>query len=267
MSSILALRQREAAHLATDAANYLQPSGILTSVNAAKCIALPTLHAAVSSTGPAGLGAFIGHALTLRCDSFDDVIRRGEELLPAIVEEYREYRDDLCATLYVIGWSQDQRRPGAFSMDVWSDGSARAAQVLENSANKRPERFKFTEQVLAGTPIPGPDLLAAAGFRVPDDLDVMDPANDLLHLLEIQRHEQIEDRFWVGGKAVLTTVDGDGIGQRVIHHWREDQVGELISPLPIDWSRWRRRETAVVDARSPLNRKQRRAQRHQGRVA
>lgn len=70
----------------------------------------------------------------------------------------------------------------------------------------------------------------------------------MLHLAEIARQECLEGAHWVGGKALLTTIDARGVTQRVVHHWKEDQVGELITPTPVAWKEWlaeRKRDRAA----------------------
>jgi hypothetical protein len=37
----------------------------------------------------------------------------------------------------------------------------------------------------------------------------------------------------------LTSIDASGVSQRRLHTWKEDKVGEMIKPLPIDWVAWR----------------------------
>jgi hypothetical protein len=81
--------------------------------------------------------------------------------------------------------------------------------------------------------------MKAAGFSIPADVNVMRPDIDLLHLMEIARHEEIQGCHWVGGKAVLTSIDSSGVTQNTLHVWEEDMVGDLITPLPIDWKAWR----------------------------
>jgi hypothetical protein len=60
---------------------------------------------------------------------------------------------------------------------------------------------------------------------------------DLLHLTKIELDD--DGLSWVGGKAILTTVDERGISQRLVHHWTEDAVGWPIKPRSIDWTGWR----------------------------
>jgi hypothetical protein len=35
----------------------------------------------------------------------------------------------------------------------------------------------------------------------------MQPDDDLLYLMEVARHEEIEGHYWVGGEAALTSID------------------------------------------------------------
>jgi hypothetical protein len=250
VSSILVLRQRSSVHLMCDAATYDYPAGILRAVDLKKCYALPGLSAAVSCTGPADLGAFFGHCLPQHVTSFDRLIAMGNEIIPELFENYAEAvrGGDANSTLYLIGWHEGAQRPAAYSIELWTEGSSKITNVLDNSANAASiERYKLKETILAGTPLPGPDLLAAAGLSIPDDENEMSPEIDLLHLMEVQRHERIDGNYWVGGHAFLTSIDRRGISQRVVHRWEEDRVGSLITPPAIDWSAWR----AVREATAP----------------
>ena len=246
-----------------DAAAYDRASGVLRANNLTKCMAMPTLSAAVSATGPFEFSALFCMHLTQRFSSFDDVILHGEEYLPELFEELSdEYsRGDAFSTVYLIGWHDADNRPAAYAMDCWTDDSSHIAQVMENTADvEKARRFKFSEQVFSGTPLPGADLLAGAGFKTPSVPNDLIPEIDLLHVMEIQRHEEIEAHYWVGGKALLTTVDHSGITQRVVHHWQEDRVGETITPRPIEWKAWREERMsahvaeAVLDGLSRLQR-------------
>jgi hypothetical protein len=240
LSAIFVLRQHGSVHLITDSAAYDGSTGELHSVDLVKCIALPDLRCAIACTGPALLGSYLSERIADDVGSFDDLIARGEALLP---DMFRDYAEDNCggdalSTFYVVGWRRAANRPVANCMNLWTDDCSRMAQVIENSPGEY-QRFRFDESALAGTPIPGSDLLEAAGFRIPANIDDMRPELDLLHLLEIARHEKIENHYWVGGNALLTSVDADGVQQKIVHVWEEDEVGEPITPLPIDWAAWR----------------------------
>jgi hypothetical protein len=66
-----------------------------------------------------------------------------------------------------------------------------------------------------------------------------------LTLIELQRERKLAlfpgmpAAHYVGGFAEVTTLTKDRVESRVIHRWDEDQIGELITPEPIDWSKWR----------------------------
>ena len=265
MSSALVLRQRNSVHMMTDACSYQAPSGILRAVNLSKCLAMPTLNAAVSSTGPSENSALFCMGLMKRFSSFDEIIEFGEEALPEMFEDLSErFRgNDAISSLYLIGWHERQGRPAAYSMELWTDDSSQLERVLENSPRKARERFKFKEELLAGTPLPGRDLLDAAGFVIHEDDERFVPEIDLLHIMEVQRHEEIEGAYWVGGAALLTSIDRRGITQRVVHRWTEDEIGKPIRPRPIDWKQWRRNHPVNgvpigLSADDGLNRQQRR---------
>jgi hypothetical protein len=227
----------------TDAAAYDGETGELHSVDLVKCIALPELHLAIACTGPALLGHYLAGRIEGEFDTFDDFVGRGEVLLPGMFEDYAydNCGGDALSNFYVGGWHRHATpRPAAYCMNLWTDDCSRLAQVTENSSTDgRYQRFKFEEVALAGTPIPGSDLITAAGLRIPADVNEIRPDLDLLHLIEVARHEKIEGHHWVGGKAVLTSIDASCVTQTTIHVWEEDVVGDPITPLPIDWAAWR----------------------------
>jgi hypothetical protein len=41
------------------------------------------------------------------------------------------------------------------------------------------------------------------------------------------------------GQAMLTTITAAGASQTVVHRWPENQSGQKIQLLPIDWAVWR----------------------------
>jgi hypothetical protein len=254
----------------SDAAAYTVPAGILTDVNLSKCVAMPTLSAAISCTGPAELGAFFSYRLMREAKSFDDLVSRGSEILPRLFMGHVNARraGDAISSIYLIGWHEKANRPAAYAMDIWTDDASQLGAVLKESANSgRAAGFKLTEMDLGGTPMPAMNLIAEAGFVIHDDNERFIPEVDLLHLMEVQRHERIQGRHWVGGKALLTSIDRSGVTQKIIHTWSEDRVGEPIEPRPIDWQRWRAERagqplappTLAPAGAQPMSRQQRRA--------
>ncbi|WP_438277978.1 hypothetical protein [Nitrobacter sp.] len=60
-------------------------------------------------------------------------------------------------------------------------------------------------------------------------------------VLEMQRHTQLPDHMGaIGGFAQLSTVSMEGVSQRILHRWSEDQTGAPLKPAPIDWQQWHR---------------------------
>jgi len=243
VSAILCLPQRDAVHVLVDAAVYRR-DGILLANNASKCVAIPTISAAVACVGPAEFIPMFAYHVGRVFNRFDDVVKYGEKYLPEIFDQVAEETrgGDASTTLYIAGWLQDEDRGAAYCMELWTDDSSRIAQVMANSRNgeaAKAIRSKLIEQrSLCCTPMPGLALLEAAGFAILDNDDRYDPEVDLLHLMEVQRHDKIEDGYWVGGKAMLTTINRQGIAQRVLHHWKEDEVGKPIAPPPMNWGAW-----------------------------
>jgi hypothetical protein len=243
LTAIFVLRQRSSVHLITDGAVYDGATGELRAVDFVKCVEFPEMQMAIACTGPALLSRYLGERIEDECDSFDDFVGRGEVLLPEMFREYAEEarNADAFSTVYVVGWHRHAiPRPAAYCMNMWTDVSTRLAQVVENSsADSGYQRFKFEELLFSGTPVPGGDLLQAAGFTIPADVNDLRPELDLLHLMEIARHEEIEGHHWVGGEAVLTSITESGVAQKTLHVWGEDVVGDPITPLPVDWAAWR----------------------------
>jgi hypothetical protein len=87
----------------------------------------------------------------------------------------------------------------------------------------------------------------------------VDPVNDLLHILEVQRQNKGGHYKFhlVGGFALLTTITKDGITQRVVHVWPEDKVGEVITPAPVNWPQWRAKHKRLAPTMAALSKLQR----------
>ncbi len=170
--------------------------------------------------------------------NFDQVLSQGQEALPRLFSKYLDDSGkEATGTVYLIGWSEEKDQPLAVCMNMWSDGHSRIDQIIANSGGAG-ERFKFEHCDFSGTPVPSPELRHTAGFWIPDDLNQVNPEIDLLHLLEVQRHEEVTGHHWIGGSALLTSIDRTGVTQRIVHTWPEDKVGEVIKPLPINWKQW-----------------------------
>lgn len=45
----------------------------------------------------------------------------------------------------------------------------------------------------------------------------------------------IDGISYVGGLAILTSIDATSVKQRIVHVWENDRPGVKIEPEPIDW--------------------------------
>jgi hypothetical protein len=149
MTAIFVLRQRSSVHMITDGAVYDGVTGELHAVDFVKCIDFPDMQMAIACTGPALLSRYLGERMEDEFDSFDDLVTRGESVLPEMFREHAEENrnSDALSTLYVIGWHRHATpRPAAYCMNLWTDDCSRLAQVLDNSsADSGAQRFKFEE--------------------------------------------------------------------------------------------------------------------------
>jgi hypothetical protein len=240
MSAINVLVQRDSVPMACDGLSYID--GVPLEVNLNKAHLLRGMRAALSATGPATLGEFIAEHVEREFSSFDELVAGGSERIRGLFRQYVDtYRNgDAVSTLMLIGWHEKENRPAAYGLDMQTAGS-KADWVKANSPH--PEGFgaahELTELRIGFMPPPTAEIMIAAGYDILGDLDAKDPATDLVHLLEIQRRMTIDGVSYVGGHAVLTSVTADGVSQKVVHRWPDDQPGEKIVPAPIDWATWR----------------------------
>jgi len=239
MSSIFVLPQSSSVHMMTDGVIY-DSNGVVTVTNLAKAYPLPTFPAAVSCTGPAFLTPLLAQHINVDFASFDDFIEGAEQWLPEKFNELaaKHRNGDAATSFYIVGWSEKQNRPVAYSADLWTDNSTRIEQILANSGATA-ARSKLIEQTtISGTPL-NPELVEQCGFRIRRNDDYV-PEVDLLHVTEVARQERLENAHWVGGKVLLTSIDARGIKQSIVHHYEDDRPGEPIVPVPVtDWKAFR----------------------------
>ncbi|MBI5260258.1 MAG: hypothetical protein HY852_00385 [Bradyrhizobium sp.] len=256
MSAVFVLRQSDSIHMMTDAVSYLL-DGTVMATNLTKATTMATLSAAISCPGPSSFQRMFADRVERAFDSFDDLVEYGEHWLADTFEDLAaEHRaSDAMSTIYLIGWHDGENRPGGYVANFWTDASTQMAVVLKESgvdlaavASERGKLKPIGEGLINGTPMPSHEWLDRAGFELRDAAEY-DPSVDLLHLAEIARQELDGDgKSWVGGKAVLTSIERGQIAQRVIHRWKEDVVGSPIVPAPVDWAEWR---AARAPAQSP----------------
>lgn len=258
--NILVQPLRKAVHMMVDGVSY-DKSGVIQEVTQ-KCIALPTLNAAVTVMGPV-LGALVMAAeLQKRFATFDELVDGIEAVMPDLFNANLSVLSGSGipdTRVYLAGWSARNDGPAAYSMQCvppesdqyWRETVADQAKEFGagNIVEDDPFRLVKLDSLIANPP-PAPGLtLEMCGISIdgsPDDvIDAMDPALDLLTVLEMQRRRKVPVRpgelpaHWVGGLALLTSITRGGIAQRVVHRWEEDRAGSLIQPRPIEWKQWR----------------------------
>jgi len=237
MSAINALVQRSSVHMMTDGLSYID--GVPFEVDVHKALELVPWRAALAATGPAKLGEFFAAEVVERFRSFDHLIAEGEvvlgQLFRAYADEYRE--GDAVSTLVLIGWLDGEDRPAAFAIEMATDGEKLKWVEQHSTTDSEVIRFKLAELAEIAMPPVSLAMLQAARYTF-KDYEAMDPETELLHLLEIQRRIPFDDRYYVGGQALLTSIDRSGVHQRIVHKWDEDEPGKVIIPQPIEWAEW-----------------------------
>lgn len=242
MSAVNVLVQSDAVHLMTD--GLLYADGEVLQTNMQKCIPLKGMRAAIAATGPASFPYLLAEMLEQDCTSFDEVVAKDREWFRGAFDWYvknerngaNEY-----ATVILIGWLEREDRPACFAIEL-SNGGEKAEWIERNNPNVDPNSVAhdLIELPIIANPMPQVGELIAAGWPIGVDRDKRDAEIDLLHMLEIQRRKRMDDgRYYVGGQAALTTVDRNGVTQRVVHTWAEDKAGKPIIPRPVEWERWR----------------------------
>lgn len=167
-------------------------SAKVTTFPHARAVAAASGKAPFTTVAPIGLARFA---------TFDDVIAHGAEALRATWPATPEAR----VALVLMGWSDKHEAVRLY--------------LAHSDRGFAPERFHE---------VTCPDIgLPPADYKRPDAY--------LLEIMQRQRRdcrERTSDNAadWpgvIGGVATLTTLDADGISQRIIHRWPE-KIGEQI---------------------------------------
>lgn len=214
-----------------------------------KCVAIPELHCALTLLGPLALYATIVTRIRESFTSFDEM-RAGIE--PFIREIFEANCDaSHSAEVMVIGWSKQTSSPDAFRILLHEP-----EEIKKRHGPNVPPPFEIASiDMMLFNPCPSEAELQESRLpfsprRMPDvEFEQLNPAVDLLHLMEVQRRQTFSGVHTVGGYALLTGIDRHGVTQRRIQGWPEDKVGELIKPLPINWANWRVEREALHDRR------------------
>ncbi len=239
--------QHNCLDIVTDAASYT-PAGVLVGVGT-KVFTEPNWPGAIAGRGTAIAVPLLGAALSLSFATFDAMIEKIEEVLPGMVSYYGIEGH---AELIIAGFSVARGGPEAYvieTSDAQPVGIDAAAAHQAKANGFLPDQFKLQRlpNIVVGPP-PANDIIIKAnftGFTIEDDPAFV--VAGLAKMIEMQRQSKFRDGVcWIGGHAQIITINADGVHQRILQRWPEDQIGEPMTPAPVDWSTWPAKASNVV---------------------
>jgi hypothetical protein len=229
-------------HVATDAAVYAQDQTTIAFIS--KTLALPRFPCAITVLGSYGALPWMQLELSRQFSDFDDLVETAPGKLPKIVKSCGIEKG---SDVIIAGISKERGVPEAYTFRL-NDEIPLGNTREEVAANPHYPKFagelvKIDEPLVS--PIPT-DQVIAADFQ---GFDLDGPPESVIwtmrQVLEMQRHMTLP-AAWpisIGGYGQVTTISADGITQRVLQVWAEDEnkIGGRLNPAPIDWSEWHRR--------------------------
>lgn len=241
-------------HIATDGAHYLS-DGIVQGI-APKTFPVPSWPGVVAARGPSFAPMIVGQMLALKFQSFDSMVEGVSDALPGLLDRMflDEYdQDSKTMELIFAGYSKSRGTPEAYFLRT---GDALPPDMTAEEV----AAVKSRENVVAGSsfqliklpPVANGPLIDQAtmqstgyeGICIDDKPEQV--IRDLRTCLEVQRHIAFGDQHLVGGVGHVLTVDKKGITTRELCRWG-DQIGEPITPEPIDWKAWHAQHGALAN--------------------
>jgi hypothetical protein len=250
MTALVYLRQDDALYLLTDGASYTD-DGVVTAIEPKPAVMPDDTNMVIFTRGPAGSAHLAAFNFVDQFASFDEFVDGAEQNVLKWYFDYeiwmrRGHHPDL--EFYFFGWSEKRARPEGYQIrcgyedsTFHSDKNVGRKQGIRNKPFVRLELPDlsvapgiFDKSVLAATKFPA--------HLKPRDLV---PEVDVLHLMEVLRRTPCArfpgdpETITVGGHALLTRIDADGVTQKMLAEY-PDAIGEPIqTPPPLDWERWR----------------------------
>lgn len=224
----------------------------------------------MQSGGSAWTPAIVAMVTHLAADT-DELFEKIEWILPQVTETFAGISSVPMGRVLFGGWSNSQNcmRLGA----VFSEFAAGLNQANAGSgAVIHPDAFKLQEftgdQLLMQPPFSDALWLQGWGGKISDLGQIRDIDAFASFALAAQRTIGAPHRG-VGGFGQITTITRTDVSARVFERYEDDVVGEVMEPIPVDWTAWRlnRAQTAWADisrgtapvAASGMSRQQRRA--------
>lgn len=238
MTAIIAVTQRDRAHLAADAATYT-PDGEVAGFRS-KVDAVPQWPGALATLGNAAMSPLLARWLALEFRTWDDLIAGAESFLPGVIDALELPSG---ADIVMVGHSRKR------GMEAWtfrSDDALPPGTTAEE-AELSPYRAKRICQLVRLPPV---IMSPTANDQViPAHFEGIDPNADSETLtwsirkwFQMAKQTQLPDGVGsIGGFASMTTVHAGGLVEsRIIANWPEDSTGGPLRPWPIDWAQWHR---------------------------
>jgi len=171
--------------------------------------------------------------------SWDELIDGAEQGLSKMADIVEEYGLSH-ATVLLAGISA-KRGPEAYTLQTTQTlppGVSR--EEAEASLYFRPPYVLTKLPDVIMTPVAPAEMAIAAGYEGIDvDADPELVIWSIRKVLTMQRHMPLPDGIGgIGGFAELTTISAEGVTQRIIERWPEDQIGAPLHHGPCDWDRW-----------------------------
>jgi hypothetical protein len=220
-------------HIATDAAYYTKEQSVVAF--SGKVYPVPHWPGALANVGNAAASPLFGWSLAQDRPTFDDVVAISEPNLQAYSTAWHLPSH---AEMIVAGLSAE-RGPEAYAFrtgDMMAPGETEAGPQYEDA----PFRLvKLPEWVM--TPMANDQVIPANFEGIDVDADPDEVVWSIRKVLEMQRQTQLPEGVGgIGGFGSLTTISAEGIHQRIICRWQEDQIGGPLRAPPIDWDQWHR---------------------------
>lgn len=253
MTAINVAVQRDRLHVLTDSAHYFS-NGVLYGF-APKAFPVPSWPGIVAARGPSFAAPILGQALAITFRSFDALVEGVSKALPDMLRLMPAMDDPNLSPVELIlaGYSKSRDEMESYLIRTsralppgMTDDEMEALREREQIIE--PDAFELIRlPQVAVAPLPDACDLEDAGLDGVDPDDGPEKVIRGLRLcIEIQRHMTPGGYYSVGGAGQLMTLDKNGITTRELCRW-DDQIGEPITPEPIDWKAWHAQHGALAN--------------------
>jgi hypothetical protein len=243
---IVAQQSRNCVHIATDALSYTTDQ--IPSSFGNKSLVVPQWPGVITCVGSGGALHLLAPAVASNFSDIDDLIERGNDVLPAYVEQWRSEMlsrnvNPSTTEMVIAGLSASGPKVRSFRTgeDIPPSTTREEAEASPYWADGAGQLVELPDYIT--TPVAPPEMARAArweGFD-PDASPEMVRWSMLKHLT-MQRHMPTPDGLGgIGGFGQMVSVYADHIEQYILCRWPQDKLGGApIHGGPIDWDQWHR---------------------------